>query len=162
LDQLSAKLAPAVQDIKPMSPGFGSGLYSTLASILVVFVLYLLFTVQIVVSLEKIFIPWQNFKEQLPTTLINNSGSISVLKNDPITLSGSYQGLRPENVYIVIEDSTQSTKSDQKNDQNRLLLSLNSNSQFNYELNHVRNSFKYYFIGDLNHPRFRDLVATSV
>ena len=161
LEQLSAKLAPEVQGIKPVRPTFGYLLYSILTSFLVVIILYLSFPVQIVVSLEKIFIPWRNFKEQLPTTLINNSRNMSVLKNDPITLSGSYQGLRPENVYIVIEDSIRSNKSDQSNNQNRLLLSLNSTNQFSYELNHVRNSFKYYFIGNLNHPRFRDLMATS-
>ncbi len=161
LDQLSAKLDPAVHGIKPIRPAFGYGLYSTLVSGLVIFVLYLLFPVQTVISLEKIFIPWQNIIEKLPTTLLNSSGNMSVLKNDSITLSGSYQGLRPENVYIVIEDSVQSDKSDQKNDQNRLLLSLNSTNQFSYELNHVRNSFTYYFIGELNHPRFRDLMPSS-
>jgi len=161
LEQLSAKLASEIQSIKPVPTSYGYVLHSALTSCLIVLIVYFFFPVQTVVSLEKIFIPWRDFKEQLPTTLINNSGSISVLKNDPITLSGTYHGLRPENVYIVIEDSTFTRNSDKNVERNRLLLSLNSINQFSYEIDHVRNSFKYYFTGELNHPRFRDLLAAS-
>ena len=161
LNQLSAKLSPVVQNIRPMPANMGYGFYTVLASFSIFATLYIFFPVQMAISLGKIFIPWQNFKEQLPTSLINSSGNISVLKNDPITLFGSYQGLKPENIFIVIEDSTAKPVSDRKEDQNRLQLSLQANNLFSYEMDHVRNSFKYYFVGNLNHPRFRDLVATS-
>ena len=45
--------------------------------------------------LKSILIPWKNFQDPLPVQLYNQTGNISVLKEDPVILFGNYEGVEP-------------------------------------------------------------------
>lgn len=161
LNQLSLKIFPEVQNIKPIREKIGRKLYLLIFSVLTILLLCFFFPFQAVFAIEKVLVPWNNFKEELPTSLINQSGNLSVLKNDPIVLRGTFEGLKPGAVYVVLEDSIDKEIDNSRKNSNKFKMPISASGQFIYELSHVRKSFKYYFLGEINHPRFRDVYAQS-
>ncbi len=124
-------------------------------------IIFLLLPKSVSLAVKKIVLPWQNFQESLPIELINLSKSKTILKNEPVVLNGAFNGLRPEQLYLVIEDTTDEQKVEGKKNIEQISLTVPASGEFNYRLNHVRNSFKYYFLAEIDRARFRDREAKS-
>ncbi len=125
------------------------------------FVLYLIFPQAVTVSLKKIIYPWKNFREPLPVRVYNQTGDRLVLKNDPVVLSGRYEGVKPEKLFLVLIDSLVEKGENNTPGREKIILPVSSNREFHYQLKHVRSPFRYYFEARLNQPRFRNRPAIS-
>ncbi len=132
-----------------------------LAALSALLVVYVAFPVPVELALRKMVLPWKNFQEPLPVKLNNLSGDVGVLRNDPVVLQGNFEGVTPEHLFLVIEDTAKTTPSDSKQNVNKISLQVRPGGQFNYKLDHVRNSFGYYFLGEIGQPRFRNRPAIS-
>ncbi len=113
------------------------------------------------IALKKILIPWKNFKEPFPVTLLNNSGNIKVLKNDPVILSAESQGILPDKIYLVVEKETDIPEPPESSAGNKIELTINPVGNYKYTIPHVNGSFSYYFVAELDRPRYRDKQAES-
>ncbi|MEJ2635349.1 MAG: hypothetical protein P8184_08660 [Calditrichia bacterium] len=134
----------------------------TLVAALVLFaVLWVIFPASMGTAFKKIMIPWVNFKEPLPTRVINQTGDITVLKNNSVILRGSYKGIKPSRLYIVVEDTTAKAEQEQTNTAEKIALSVPATGDFQYQFRSVRNPFKYYFMAEIDQPRFRKRPAVS-
>ncbi len=109
-------------------------------------------------SLLKVLQPTKSFEKPLPISLENTSGSMSVLKNESVTLAGTYDGVAPHRLWLVLETALLDSDS---NSTDRIALPVTAGKRFNYELNHVKNSFRYWFEAELNLADFHDRPANS-
>ncbi|MBN2366415.1 MAG: hypothetical protein EH225_10795, partial [Calditrichaeota bacterium] len=121
-------------------------------------ILWILIPDSVELATKKLLLPWRNYIQPFPLTLINESGDMEVLKNDPVTLICSSQGMKPDNLFLVIEDLGQ----DYSNRKNTSIeIPLPTSNRYEYELAHVSNSFSYYFSAELNQTRYRHKKALS-
>lgn len=125
------------------------------------FALFLFFPQPVGIAAKKVLFPWQNFKEPLPIKLVNRSGDVTVLKNDPVVLRGTFKGVTPERLYLMIEDTVTQQNPSHKTKPEKVSITVPSTGEFAYRLNHVRNPFTYYFLAEINQPRFRNRPAVS-
>ncbi|GAB4376780.1 MAG: hypothetical protein Kow0042_23480 [Calditrichia bacterium] len=124
-----------------------------------ILILYGMFPAQFGLAFNKTIFPWKTFRIPFPITLFNQTGNVTVLKNDPVVLKGSYQGVKPQNLFLVIEDST---KKEGTESRERIGIPVTAGNDFEYKLEHVRSGFTYYFAAEINQPRFRGVEASSV
>ncbi len=133
-----------------------------LAAVMVLFlIIYLIFPAPMGTVFKKILLPWENFREPLPIRLINESGNLTVLKNNSVTLRGSYEGVKPGRLFLVVEDTTGKEKPEKENLRDKIALSFPATGDFQYQFRSVRNPFKYYFMAEIDQPRFRKRPAVS-
>ncbi len=129
--------------------------------ILIIFILYIVFPLNMGRVLKSILIPWKNFQDPLPVKLYNRSGNIDVLKNDPVFLYGNYEGVEPDKINLIIEQNFSPEREKKTFKTNEIALSLDPSGTFQYNIESVRNSFKYYFTAEIDQPRFRNRKAFS-
>lgn len=106
----------------------------------------------------KLLYPNRSFEQPLPVTLTNSSGDQLVLKNEPLTLRGHYEGVAPHKLWLVVRRTEVVGDSATAE---RLEIPLNTGKQFQYEMNHVKHGFTYWFEGRVNASAFRNRIATS-
>jgi len=132
-----------------------------LLPLLFLVMLYLFFPTSIGTALQKIILPWKNFIDPFPVTVYNESGYLKVLKNEAVTLSGSSTGVVPDQLFLVIEESARDEVAGQNKKLNKISLSSAASGHFSYQINHVTGSFEYYFLAELNQPKYRYKNAVS-
>ncbi|MGH1362324.1 MAG: DUF4175 family protein [Calditrichia bacterium] len=120
--------------------------------------LFMAFPSSISRSMLKVLQPTKNFEMTLPVTLVNQSGDKSVLKNEPVQLGGSYEGLRPAKLWAVVE--TLHADADSMS-QERMEIPAQAGNRFSYEMNFVRSNFRYWFEGQVDVAAFRNRMAVS-
>jgi hypothetical protein len=89
---------------------------------------------------------------------VNESGNLKVLKNDAVTLACSARGVKPDNLFLVLEEFSDNLT---KPPRNRIELPVTLSGRYEYRLPHVSTSFQYYFVAGLNHARYRNRRALS-
>jgi hypothetical protein len=125
----------------------------------IVAVLFLFFPSQVEMAIKKIMIPWKNFQVALPLILNNVSGNLVVLKDDPVELYGTYEGIDPERLYLIIEQNLKLSANDRDTD--KIILPVYPGNHFSYRVNHVQKSFSYYFTAEINKSHFREKSVAS-
>ena len=105
----------------------------------------------------KVFYPSRSFAEPLPTQVLNLSGDRKVLRNDPVALSGTYQGVMPNRLYVVLKSQEKSAST-----LRRIEIPLRASRTFRYEIAHVTTPFTYWFEGKLAVSRFRNRPVQSL
>jgi len=106
----------------------------------------------------KMLHPTKSFEKPLPVSLANLSGDQIVLKNDPVRLKGEYNGIMPSSLWLVVQsqnDAGDSTSTE------RLKIALNAGKSFDYEINHVKDDFTYWFEANVNIAAFDKRMAFS-
>ena len=106
---------------------------------------------------RALLLPFWQDNPALPLQLFNQSGDRDVLKNDPVQLVGSYKGVVPEKLWIVLEVGLEPDSVSQK----RLPLAVTPAGQFSYQMNHVKEGFRYWFEATVPGRAFRHRVARS-
>jgi hypothetical protein len=124
-------------------------------------IVYFLFPATIGTAVKKIVLPWKNFVDPFPVTVYNESGFLKVLKNEAVTLSGSSQGIKPDQLSLIIEELPANDFSGAEMKVNKINLSTEVSGNFSYQIAHVTGSFDYYFMAELNQPKFRNKNAVS-
>ncbi len=109
-------------------------------------------------AVKKLVYPWKNYRQPFPITLLNESGNVQVLKNDPVKLVCSARGVKPDKLYLVVEEFSDKVNNPQSN---RIELPVSLSGRYEYELPHVSTSFYYFFAAELNHARYRNRRALS-
>ncbi|MFZ0389946.1 MAG: DUF4175 family protein, partial [Calditrichia bacterium] len=125
--------------------------------------LWILFPAPIETAFKKIIIPWKNFQDPLPVKLQNLSGSETILKDDPVELRGTYSGVQPDQLFLILQhsDSMNAAGGPAGEQTQRVALQVNPSGEFNYRISHVRHPFRYYFQANIEQPRFRNRPALS-
>ncbi len=157
LQQLSARISgfsfrddTALRDVNPY-------LRWLLIPALLTLLVLLFLPAQTELAFGKLFLPWKNYLQPFPVTLVNESGNMEVLKNDPVTLVCSSQGVRPDKLFLVIEE----LKNKNSQSDTRIEIPVRLSGRHEYELPHVSNSFRYRFIAELNQTKFRNKRTSS-
>ena len=119
--------------------------------------IFLLFPATAERALLKLAFPTRSYAQPLPVTLANASGDLQVLKNDPVTLSGRYDGLTPSRLWLVIEP----LGGDSLSGRQRLDVPLGAGRRFAHDLAHVQGDFRYWFEARVELAAFRDRPARS-
>jgi hypothetical protein len=132
-----------------------------LSGIIIMVILFIIFPSQMIQVFQSIFVPWKKFHDPLPITLFNESGNINVLKDDPVNLNGHYNGTTPDQIYLIIEDLSEPEQENDVNEIGKIVLSQSPGNRYQYLIDHVRNTFQYYFAAEINQPRFRGRMALS-
>ncbi len=123
---------------------------------------YLFFPGQMGLAAAKIFVPWKSFQEPIPVALFNRSGNIQLLRNNNATLVGEFSGIKPDRLFLVIKRiSGDSLHNKEQIETEKIALSVPVSNHFQYRLDHVRESFTYYFQAGIGLPRFRNRLAQS-
>lgn len=122
-------------------------------------VLLLFIPTQVEMAIKKIFIPWKSFQLPLPLKLYNGSGNLVVLKDDPVDLHGTYKGIVPDRLFLIIEQNLKLSANDK--DIDKIILPVDPGNHFSYRVNHVQKSFSYYFTAEINKARFREKSVVS-
>lgn len=112
-------------------------------------------------TMKKIAFPWINFTDPFPVSLHNESGYIKILKNEAAILSGYFQGISPDQLYLIIEELPVTELSSTEKKVNKILIPSTVSEHFSYEIPHVTSSFDYYFVAEVNQPKFRNKKALS-
>lgn len=120
--------------------------------------LFFIFPASVSQAILKVLSPTQSFEKPLPVTLRNISGDLTVLKNEAIQLKGEYEGVTPHKLWLVIKSEPAGGDSASTE---RLELSGISGKTFSYEINHVKNSFSYWFEARVDMATFNNRPALS-
>lgn len=127
-----------------------------IASILLL--LFLAFPGSISRSMLKVLQPTRSFVVSLPVSLTNASGDKTVLKNEPVQLQGSYEGLKPAKLWAVLERVHSEADSVS---QERIEIAAAAGNRFSYDMNFARDSFRYWFEGQVDVAAFSNRIAYS-
>jgi hypothetical protein len=104
--------------------------------------LFFIFPASVSQAVLKVLRPTRSFEKPLPVTLQNLSGNLTVLKNESVQLKGTYRGVTPHKLWLVVKSQPMTEDSTSLE---RLEISGMSGKSFVYEINHVKNSFSYWF-----------------
>lgn len=121
-------------------------------------ILLLIFPQSMNEAVLKVLYPTKSFQTPAPLTLLNNTGDKVVLKNEEVTLEGSYQGIRPQKLWLIVE--TVGLNGDSSVD-DRMEIPSYSNKNFSYQINHTKNSFTYWFEADIGITPFKNRSVLS-
>lgn len=124
----------------------------------VFFLLFILFPQSMNKAALKVLYPTQEFETAPPTVLNNKTGDSIVLKNEEIILEGAYEGIRPHKLWLLVESGNASEDSTVKE---KLEVPLSSGKDFSYKINHVQNSFSYWFEANIGITPFNDKPISS-
>lgn len=120
--------------------------------------LFLVFPSSMSQAVLKVIYPGESFEKPLPLILQNVSGEINVLKNEAVSLNGSYDGLAPHKLWLVVESEAANNDSTIID---RIELPATVGKSFSYEIPHVKNSFQYWFEARMDMTEFRNRLAKS-
>ena len=121
-------------------------------------VIFLLFPSSTRLSLQKIAHPTRSFQQPLPVKLISVSRDQTVLKNDPLTLRGEFDGVVPSKLWVVLESQPEDAAEPVIE---RLDITHISGNRFHHEIKHVKQPFSYWFEASLDMRGFTDRIAKS-
>ncbi|RMF60168.1 MAG: hypothetical protein D6748_04705 [Calditrichaeota bacterium] len=124
---------------------------------LIFILLFVLFPTSISQAVIQVINPTRATTIELPVSLINYTGDVTVLKNEPVMLRGAYQGITPDYLWLIIRP-IETTK---ENPLQRLKLPITSNKRFEFQLSNAKQSFTYWFEASLNLSAFKNRVARS-
>ncbi|GAB4333497.1 MAG: hypothetical protein Kow0037_11710 [Calditrichia bacterium] len=102
------------------------------------------------IAAQKMLLPWKTIKTPPPIQLINLSGEQTVLKNEPVKLKGRFVGEFPARLEVVLVEEGRSPEQEHQ----AFTLPYGDGGTFEYEIQHVYNSFTYFFRARLNHPKY--------
>ena len=125
---------------------------------LVFLFLFLVFPGSMSEAALKVIYPTKSFEKPLPLTLTNHSGDRVILKNEKIKLEGSYEGIRPQRLWLMIETTNMNEDS---TIQEKLEIPLSSGKNYFYEIMNVKNSFSYWFSAEIGVVPFKDKNVLS-
>ncbi len=131
------------------------------ASLAVYGVLAVVFSGSLGTAFQKTVFPWNDYTEPIPLQIQNLSGNMEVLRNDPVTLQASIQGVVPDRMYLVIVDSTRIRESSGKKGQEKIPISLSRFPRVEYQIPHVNKGFTYYFLAELDQWRRKNRPMVS-
>lgn len=120
-------------------------------------IFFLLFPVTMGEALQRLAHPTRAYIQPLPTTLENLSGDLTALKNDDVKLSGVYQGISPDRLWLVVKSEAGADSSRIE----RLEIPQATGREFSHVMPHVTGSFRYWFEGNLRMAAFRNRPARS-
>ncbi|HQU72903.1 MAG TPA: hypothetical protein PLG66_11425, partial [Calditrichia bacterium] len=109
-------------------------------------------------TLLKLVHPTQSFQQPLPITLENITGDMTILKNETAALRGIFQGVNPDRLWLVVQNSEAAGDSVTEE---RLEIVAGAGRSFEYEIKHVKNNFRYWFEAAVNLAPFRNRPALS-
>ncbi|RMG63881.1 MAG: hypothetical protein D6715_10560 [Calditrichaeota bacterium] len=108
-------------------------------------------------SARAVLLPLWPDNPPLPLQLNNQSGTLEVLKNDPVQLTGHYQGVVPEKLWVVIQASSGPDTTARQ----RIPLAVSPGGKFAYQMSHVKEGFRYWFEASIPGRAFRHRMARS-
>lgn len=108
-------------------------------------------------SIQKLAFPLRSFEKPLPVTLKVHTGDQIVLKNAGINLAGSYSGVTPHRLWMILETSV----GEDSLSREKLEIPVKSGKDFNYRLEPAKFSFTYWFEAALDLPAYRGRTASS-
>jgi hypothetical protein len=120
--------------------------------------LFFIFPASVSQAVLKVLRPTRSFEKPLPVTLQNLSGNLTVLKNESVQLKGTYRGVTPHKLWLVVKSQPMTEDSTSLE---RLEISGMSGKSFVYEINHVKNSFSYWFEARVEMASFLNRSAMS-
>ena len=120
--------------------------------------LFLIFPQSMNEAVLKVLYPAKSFEGPAPIALLNNTGDKMVLKNEEVTLEGSYQGIRPQKLWLIVEtvDLVGDSSVEEK-----LEIPAYSGKNFSYQINHTKSSFSYWFEADIGIMPFKNGSVVS-
>ncbi len=161
LEQLYRRISPHPLGNKIPGKSHKHSLRILLASLAVLTIFFGFFPDPVFMAIKKTVFPWKSFTVPFPVSVINESGDVQVLKNDPVTLVASSEGIKPDRMSLVIEEINSGKVSDGQKRVNRINLEITGEPEYKYHLPHVSYPFRYYFSAEVNQPRFRERQAMS-
>ncbi len=156
LQQLAGKLRQFQCQKEKLFAGFWKRNRPYVALLSVYGVLFLFFYGSLGLALQKTLFPWHHFVEPLPLQIRNLTGSVEVLRNEPVTLQAEIQGVMPDRMYLVVQGI-----SEEKTGVEKIPLSLTRFPLVQYHFPHIRQGFTYYFLAELKQWRHRDRPLAS-
>lgn len=162
LEQLAARLRGLSLDSRFHRRAMWKKYRVYLWGISVYLILFLAFPAQLGLALKKTILPWKSFQEALPLRIVNESGNLSVLKNETVRLKGKLDGVFPVRLYLLIQDTTSVGGGTDTPKSEKIAIPLPQTPEFEYTLGHVRKSFVYRFAADLAQVRFRHRPVVSL
>jgi hypothetical protein len=121
-------------------------------------VIFLLFPSSAKLSLQKIAHPTKSFQQPLPVKLISLSENQSVLKNDPLTLRGEFDGIVPTKLWVILKSYPENSAEPVIE---RMEINQISGNRFQHVIKHVKQPFSYWFEAILDIREFSDRIAKS-
>ena len=120
--------------------------------------LFLIFPQSMNEAALRVLYPTKSFEKPLPMTLINNTGDKVILKNEEVTLDGSYRGIRPRKLWLRVK--TVNLAGDSSIEE-KLEIPSYSGKSFGYQIDHAKNSFSYWFEADIGITPFKNRSVLS-
>ncbi len=158
LRQLQERLAiTPIQQYAPIRSISRTVRQATLLAVIIL-VVFFSFPGAVKIGLMRVLYPTEDFHRPLPFQLLNTSGDQHVLKNEPVTLTCSIQGILPDELKLVIQTVTDSNGTVHHE---VVPIVLNGKNNYQYTIPHVQSGFSYWFEGELKSIQFKGRVGRS-